>query len=238
MTPKEYEEYIAELYQKKGYKTMVTPLSGDWGIDVIAIKKEEKIAIQAKMYGNTSRKVNRTAIMQLYGAMAYQDCTKAVLATDGDILEDAKAVALKLNIEILQTKYSESGSKEEANCTMSTTPHFGGLPTFDEMWQQYILPLKGVILRNTRGENKIVDVSWAGITRITSNGKKGQIQIEGFKLAYNELLKRGEVTRDYINQQVDKRCSSGIVLILKQLPFVTETGSPLSLRIIDFKKES
>ena len=31
--------------------------------------------------------------MQLYGAMAYQDCTKAVLATDGEVLDDAVIVA-------------------------------------------------------------------------------------------------------------------------------------------------
>lgn len=50
------------------------------------------------------RKVNRAAIMQLYGAMAYQDCTKAVIATDGELLDDAISVAKKLKIEILTTK--------------------------------------------------------------------------------------------------------------------------------------
>ena len=51
MTPKEYEQYIASIFQNQGYKTLVTPYSNDWGIDVIAIKGKEKIAIQAKMYG-------------------------------------------------------------------------------------------------------------------------------------------------------------------------------------------
>lgn len=103
MAPKEYEQYIASIFQNQGYKTLVTPYSNDWGIDVIAIKGKEKIAIQAKMYGN-KRKVNRAAIMQLYGAMAYQDCTKAVIATDGELLDDAISVAKKLKIEILTTK--------------------------------------------------------------------------------------------------------------------------------------
>lgn len=94
MTPKEYEQYIASIFQNQGYKTLVTPYSNDWCIDVIAIKGKEKIAIQAKMYGN-KRKVNRAAIMQLYGAMAYQDCTKAVIATDGELLDDAISVAKK-----------------------------------------------------------------------------------------------------------------------------------------------
>ena len=75
MTPKEYEQYIANIFQKQGYKTIVTPYSNDWGIDVIAIKGKEKIAIQAKMYGN-KRKVNRAAIMQLYGAMLIKTVQK------------------------------------------------------------------------------------------------------------------------------------------------------------------
>lgn len=42
MTPKEYEQYIASIFQNQGYKTLVTPYSNDWGIDVIAIKGKEK----------------------------------------------------------------------------------------------------------------------------------------------------------------------------------------------------
>lgn len=75
----------------------------------------------------------------------------------------------------------------------------------------------------------ITGVDWGGIKRVTSNGKTGKIDIEGFKLAYNMLIENGHVTRDYINQQVDKRCSSGIVLILGQLPFVEITSSPIGL---------
>ncbi len=54
---------------------------------------------------------------------------------------------------------------------------------------------------------------------------------QGFHLAYNELIRKGRVTRDYINQEVDKRCSSGIVLILGQIPFVSTVRNPTSLEI-------
>ena len=69
------------------------------------------------------------------------------------------------------------------------------------------------------------------ISRITSNKKHSFIPIEGFHLAYNELIRKGRVTRDYINQEVDKRCSSGIVLILGQIPFVSIVRNPTSLEI-------
>lgn len=170
MTPKEYEQYIASIFQNQGYKTLVTPYSNDWGIDVIAIKGKEKIAIQAKMYGN-KRKVNRAAIMQLYGAMAYQDCTKAVIATDGELLDDAISVAKKLKIEILTTKTNFVSTfhkeKEEENSDSIHKDFRMEYPTFDEVWRKYIMPLKGVTLWNTKGENKILDVNWGGITSNT-----------------------------------------------------------------------
>ena len=83
MKPREYEEYIRELFNKQGYTTELTPQSGDYGIDIFATKGREKIAIQVKMYGN-SRKVNRSMIMELHGAKDYFGCNKAILVTNGE----------------------------------------------------------------------------------------------------------------------------------------------------------
>ena len=101
MEPREYEELVAKYYQNKGYETELTPYTGDYGVDVIAWKGNERIAIQAKMYGNSQRKVNREAMMQLVGAKEYHECNKAVIATDGECMLDAIEVAKRLNIEIL-----------------------------------------------------------------------------------------------------------------------------------------
>lgn len=229
MTPKQYEDYIGKLYEQKGYFVTVSPLSNDWGIDVIAIKDNEKIGIQAKMYGGSNRSVNRRVIMELFGASAYQDCTKAVLATDGDVMPDAKLVADKLRIEIVQIFANQENVLNEKFNNDSTFPDNTNIMSFEEAWEKYIIPLKGKTLYNSRGTNMITGVDWGGIKRVTSNGKTGKIDIEGFKLAYNMLIENGHVTRDYINQQVDKRCSSGIVLILGQLPFVEITSSPIGL---------
>ena len=53
MKPREYEEYIRELFNKQGYTTRINSTSGDYGIDIFATKGREKIAIQVKMYGNS-----------------------------------------------------------------------------------------------------------------------------------------------------------------------------------------
>lgn len=237
MTPEQFEHYVADIYKGNGYKTTVSPLSNDWGIDVIATKDDDKIGIQAKMYGGSNRKVNRRMIMELYGAAAFQECTGAVLATNGEVLPDAKEVAEKLGIKILWIsnfdQVPEISSTQKSNNEIQCVSHDEAVcyPTFDEVWAKYIMPLEGKTVSNGKLINTLISVTWAGVKRRTSTGSTSKIDIEGFKLAYDELKRKGEITRDYINQQVDKRCSSGIVLILSQIPFIEPTSNPKGLRI-------
>ena len=90
------------------------------------------------------------------------------------------------------------------------------------------MPLEGKVLYNSKGMNRILKVDWTGVRRITSTGKEGTIPIESFKMAVDKLLKDGAVTRDYINQN-SSRVSSGIVLILSQVPFFKMEKDPLRL---------
>ena len=232
MTPREFEQRVSDYYKKQGYETIITPYSGDWGIDVIPSKGKEKLAIQAKMYGGTSRKITRQSMMQLYGAMTYKDCTRAVMVTNGECLPDAIDVAVKLDIEIIYLKENSTQELKELNSKSmiekETTAK--GLMAFDEMWETYIMPLKGKTLMNGNMENKIIDVDWGGIVRITSKGKRSKIEIEDLKMAYSLLEREGIVERIRINQYV-KRCSSGITLLLSQVPFIGVKKNPIQLYI-------
>ena len=62
MNPQSFEKYVAGIYEKEGYDVTVTPYSGDYGVDVIAEKGGERIAVQVKQYGGSARKVNRQAV--------------------------------------------------------------------------------------------------------------------------------------------------------------------------------
>lgn len=231
MTPIEYEDLICFEYRRQGYKAEVTPNSGDYGVDVFATKGKEKLAIQAKMYGQSTRKINRQMVMELHGAKDYFDCTRAVLITNGKVMADAVEVAEKLKIEI-QYIYPENIVCVQNIQKYTDCESKGGavMPSFDFIWEKYIQPLKGKVLIGSKGRsNAIVDVDWAKITRITSNGKKRDIKIEAFKQAINILLEKGCVTRDEINQNYPGRASSGIVLILSQVPFFEVKDSPKRL---------
>jgi Holliday junction resolvase len=228
MNPKQFEELVCDYFRNKGYEAKTTSYSNDYGVDVFASKGTEKIAIQAKMYGSGTRKINRQMVMELHGAKDYFDCTKALIATDGILLADALEVAKKLNIEILNIDSSiPLKAKKSAHIAKS----------FESIWENYIIPLQGKTLTRDNGEtNKIVKVNWSEIERLTSNGNKGKIKIEIFKQAINKLLSDGSITRDYINQNYVGRASSGVILILSQVPFFKLTESPIGLKFINVKK--
>ncbi|MFH1047809.1 MAG: restriction endonuclease [Patescibacteria group bacterium] len=68
MKPSEFEDYIAELFQKLGYKTDAVGGKSDGGIDVVATKNGTKHYIQCKKY--ISSKVSVGEMRDFYGAMA------------------------------------------------------------------------------------------------------------------------------------------------------------------------
>ena len=206
MRPDEYEHIVAEHFETKGYKTTVSQYSNDYGVDVFATKGKEKIAIQAKMFGSSTRPINRQMVMELHGAKDYFDCKKGIIATNGRITDNALEVANKLEIQILNIPAIWTSNK-----TKRTTKS----NSFENIWEKYVMSLEGKTIKRPDGKtNKIVKVDWSGVQRITSNGKPQKIKIEIFKKTINHLLKNGEITRSFINEEYKDRASSGIVLIL------------------------
>ena len=220
MTPDQYEKYVANYFHNKGYKVKQTPYSNDYGVDVFAEKNKEKIAIQAKMFGNSNRKINRQMVMEFYGAKDFFNCNKGIIVTDGEIIQNAKDVADKLGVDILFIYPQSHVPKNNSQ--------------FDEIWENYVMPLEGkTITRNNGKINKILEVNWGGINRITSNGNQQKIDIEIFKKTINHILENGSITRQEINDEYSKRASSGIVLILSQLPMIHLNNTrPISIELI------
>ncbi len=68
-SPKEFEDYIAELFNRLGYTTRVVGGPNDGGIDIIAEKDGIKHYIQCKKYFN-KREVRVGEVRDFYGALA------------------------------------------------------------------------------------------------------------------------------------------------------------------------
>ena len=224
MNPRQFEEHVCEYFKEQSYQTEITPYNNDYGVDIFASKGNEKLAIQAKMYGGTTRKTNRKAIMELHGAKDFFECTGAVIATDGLLLQSAIEVANKLKIKIIYFDSPPINSTALASSKMKT---------FESIWQEFIIPLQGETLHRKEGKtNKILKVDWSGVERISSEGNIGKIEIEVFKQTINKLLTTNFVSRDEINQNYTKRAASGVILILSKVPFFEVTKKPLGLKML------
>jgi restriction system protein len=119
----------------------------------------------------------------------------------------------------------EKQEKGKTNNIVETPFNNIQIMPFEEMWENYVIPLSGKTISTGTLTNRIVSVDWQGITRQTSTGRIGKIAINDFEFAYNQLAQHGYVEREFINQHAN-RCSSGIVLILSQVPFIEVKDKP------------
>lgn len=88
----EFEQFICHVFNKKGYETEITSSSGDFGVDIIAQKSSEKIAIQVKRHNS---KVSRHAVSDAVAGKSYYGCNCAMVVTNSTFTEGAKDMAAK-----------------------------------------------------------------------------------------------------------------------------------------------
>ena len=95
----EFENFVADLFSKLGYKTRVIGGSYDEGIDVIAEKNGAKHYIQCKHY---RQPVGPEKIREFYGAVnAKYSNEKAFFITTGYFTEEAIRFSEDKNIELI-----------------------------------------------------------------------------------------------------------------------------------------
>lgn len=109
ISPFEFEDLVAKLFNQLGYHTEVTPRTGDYGVDVIAKNGKDIIAIQAKKYARGNKVGNRD-VQQLLGAMQFRKvkANKAILITTSDFTFQAKEQAKETPIELWDGDYINS----------------------------------------------------------------------------------------------------------------------------------
>jgi len=90
-TPKKFEEVIAEIYHKFGYQVSCVGKTGDGGVDIYAVQKDDinhsLHLIQCKRY---SGKVGVSHIRELYGVQNNLKANKGVLVTTSSFTRGAK----------------------------------------------------------------------------------------------------------------------------------------------------
>jgi HJR/Mrr/RecB family endonuclease len=100
MNGEEFEEYVAELLRFRGYRTRMTPRSGDYGVDIVASKAGIKTAVQVKRY---SKKLDQRPIREAVTGMAVRQygCTKAMVITNSTFTKAATFLAAESGCELV-----------------------------------------------------------------------------------------------------------------------------------------
>jgi hypothetical protein len=93
----EFETFVAERLKACGLNAEVTKLSGDQGVDVIAITSNgTRIAIQTKFYQIGS--VGNKAIQEVHTGSSFYSCKYAVVVTTSTFTKQAVCLASAANV--------------------------------------------------------------------------------------------------------------------------------------------
>lgn len=94
----QFEEMITTLFTKMGYVANRTKMTGDQGVDVIARRDNEILAIQAKCY--TSQNVGNKAVQEAYTGMSYYGANDAYVITNQYFTKSAQELAHRIGVSL------------------------------------------------------------------------------------------------------------------------------------------
>ena len=101
MTGMEFEQHCAKLLGRKGFHSVkVTPASGDYGADLVAVdKRGRKWVVQCKRY---TGKVGSAAVQEIVAAKAHYQADKAAVMTNSQLTSNAKKLALENDVMLFE----------------------------------------------------------------------------------------------------------------------------------------
>jgi restriction system protein len=98
LSPREFEEYIGELFNSLGYKVEVTQYSNDQGLDIVMYKDLVKYGVQCKRYKGT---VGSPEIQRFIGALNHANADKGYFVTTGIFSFEAEKMAMQHPIQLI-----------------------------------------------------------------------------------------------------------------------------------------
>jgi HJR/Mrr/RecB family endonuclease len=99
LSPAAFEQYVAALFRKKGYKVILRGRSGDHGVDLeIERYGNRRAIVQCKRYRNS---IGPDIVRELFGTMIHEGVHHAFLVTTADISPSARAWARNKPITLI-----------------------------------------------------------------------------------------------------------------------------------------
>src|SRR5947209_15438972 len=97
MDGRDFEEKIAQLFRKKGYRVELTPYVGDWGADLVIANNGRRSVVQAKRW---KKRVSPRAIQEAVAAKAKYNCQDAMVVTNSYFTHAAQELATVNGVEL------------------------------------------------------------------------------------------------------------------------------------------
>lgn len=97
MSGEEFETYLKIYFESKGYKVERTPLSNDYGADLVCKDKYETVVVQAKRY---EASVGNSAVQEVVAAKEYYEADRCIVITNSYFTKNAYALAEANNVEL------------------------------------------------------------------------------------------------------------------------------------------
>ncbi len=94
----EFEEYLKSLFFYNDYAVEVTPKSRDYGADLILIRGQEKIVVQAKRYNKT---VGSKCVAEIVGAMKHYNATEGWVVSNSHFSSQAETLAKENQVRLI-----------------------------------------------------------------------------------------------------------------------------------------
>jgi restriction system protein len=94
----EFEAFTAELLERRGWRVEVTPGSHDLGVDLVAERKGERVAVQVK---RQEAPVSRRAVSDAVAGCDHYGCTGAMVVTNSYFTRGAIALAESTGCELV-----------------------------------------------------------------------------------------------------------------------------------------
>ena len=108
ITPRRFEEFVAELLDRLGYEITLTPASKDGGKDIYAARRDDLgsflYVVECKQY-SPDRRVGVGLIRELNGVVQAERATAGILATTAFFTKGAKEFQARLSNQISLKDY-------------------------------------------------------------------------------------------------------------------------------------
>lgn len=99
LAPRDFEQYIADLFAALGYKVTLTPASSDEGVDAYLEKSGQRAIVQCKHF--TRGAVSRPELQQFFGVLKDRAAYEGFFVTTGRFTEQAIEFARNKRIHLI-----------------------------------------------------------------------------------------------------------------------------------------